>query len=359
MNIEEVRKQSIEQFASLRRKALLEAQQNSPITMAPAAAAGASGGGSSNVELFNFDITANWSLTTPNVVDEASFKTFLESGQDGGGNTSSLTDVVITDFLLEGNRLRCNLFATESMFSEGVYLTALEITQVNLFGEITEYSGLGLGDNLLTSVDNVIWPSTLKYLDLGGNQIVTFDPAQALPSGLQYLTLSNNQIVTFDPSIALPSSLQSLSLEYNQIVTFDPSIALPNSLETLILIDNQIVTFDPSIALPSSLQSLALYNNQIVTFDPSIALPSGLQYLTLSYNQIVTFNPTIALPDSLINLALDSNQMTTAGYTDSEPWANAMSVIPARGYVYTSNNVNPIVGTNLRTILIAKGWIAN
>jgi hypothetical protein len=50
MNIEDIRKQSIEQFAALRRKALFEAQQNSPITMAPAAAAGASGGGSSNVE---------------------------------------------------------------------------------------------------------------------------------------------------------------------------------------------------------------------------------------------------------------------------------------------------------------------
>jgi hypothetical protein len=50
MNIEDIRKQSIEQFAALRRKALFEAQQNSPITITTSAAAGgSSGGGSSNV----------------------------------------------------------------------------------------------------------------------------------------------------------------------------------------------------------------------------------------------------------------------------------------------------------------------
>jgi hypothetical protein len=50
MTTEEVRRKSIEQFAALRRKALFEAQQNSPITVTPNAAAGSSISGSTKVE---------------------------------------------------------------------------------------------------------------------------------------------------------------------------------------------------------------------------------------------------------------------------------------------------------------------
>jgi hypothetical protein len=48
MNIEELRKKSIEQFAQLRRQALLEAQRNAAVTVLPqvaAAGAGSGGGG--------------------------------------------------------------------------------------------------------------------------------------------------------------------------------------------------------------------------------------------------------------------------------------------------------------------------
>jgi len=48
--------------------------------------------------------------------------------------------------------------------------------------------------------------------------------------------------------------------------------------------------------------------------------------------------------------------MTTAGYTGSEPWANAMSVIPGRGFIDFATNPDSASGTNLETILIAKGW---
>ncbi len=216
-----------------------------------------SGGG---IGPFNFDITANWSLTTPQVVDEASFKTFLESGSDGDNDSSNLTDVVITDFLLEEDRLRCNLSATGVYF----YLAYMEISIIN-----------GIGDIL----------------------------------GIKELRIN----------------------------------------------DNQIVTFDPLIALPNSLELIGITNNQIVTFDPSLPLPSSLKILSLANNQIVTFNPT-PLPSGLTSLILSGNQMTTAGYTASEPWANAMSVIPARGNIIINSNVDSALVTNLRTILIAKGW---
>jgi Leucine-rich repeat (LRR) protein len=283
-----------------------------------------------NPELtYNFDITANWSLTTPAVIDESSFRTFLESGTDGDGNVNDQTGVVITDFLLEGNRLRCNVSSTGG---SNLAFTYIDVTDVISFGNL-QVNDLSLYDNQITSVDNTIWPiSNIVGISLSSNNITSFDNV-TWPSSLQYLSLGNNQIITFNPTIPLPTSLIDLDLQ-----------------------GNLIVTFNPTIALPTLLKSLSVSGNQLTSFDPSIALPDSLEYLYLSYNQIIIFNPNIALPNSLIELVINDNQMTTAGYTASEPWANAMSVIPARGYIYFTTNVDSVSGTNLETILIAKGW---
>ena len=170
---------------------------------------------------------------------------------------------------------------------------------------------------------------------------------------LQTFIADNNSLTTIDLSGL--TNLTYVELSSNNIISVD-NITWPSSLEELNLGYNQIVNFNPITALPSGLQQLYLNGNQIVTFNPSITLPNSLEQLSLYDNQIVTFNPTLALPNSLTSLFLNANQMTTAGYTASEPWANAMSVIPGRGNIYIGGNVNSASGTNLETILIAKGW---
>lgn len=300
---------------------------------------------------FNFDITADWSLTTPSVVDEASFKTFLESGQDGDGNTNDQTGVVITNFLLEGNRLRCNV---SSIDGENLAFSLLNITDITSFGNLQITDDLYLYQNNITSVDSTIWPVGVKGIYLNDNNITSVDSV-TWPSTLNNLRLSTNLLTSFDPINPLPAQLLFLVLAGNLLTSFDPSLPLPSLLTDLNLNNNQIVTFDPSIALPNSVQELYLENNQIVTFNPSIALPT-LGLLQLGGNQIVIFNPTVALPDTIQSLELISNQMTTAGYTASEPWANAMSVIPGRGTVYFNGNIDSASGTTLQTILISKGW---
>jgi len=177
-------------------------------------------------------------------------------------------------------------------------------------------------------------------------------------SGLYTLGLQYNNLTDIN-DLVLPSSLEELYLTGNQIVTFNPTIALPDSIAYLALDENQIVIFNPTIPLPDSLVNLNLSSNQIITFNPSIALPNSIINLFLGFNQIVTFNPSIALPNSLAFLSLEYNQMTTAGYTASEPWANAMSVIPARGVISFTGNINSVSGTTLETILISKGWTVN
>jgi Leucine-rich repeat (LRR) protein len=278
----------------------------------------------------NFDITGNWNLTTPPVVDALSFKTFLESGYDGDDTQNGFSDVVITDFSLIEGRLTCNLFALEN--SSNFNLAYLEITDVSLFGDIIGLSNISLYTNNINNVNDTTWPNSMTQLDL-----------------------SNNQIVNFNPTFQLPNSLSSLYLNGNQIVTFNPSVPLPSSLSNLLLSNNLIVNFNPSIPLPSLTQIVLSYNN-ISTFNPSISLPLSLQGLALTGNAISIFNPTIALPNSLNYLGLEQNLMTTAGYTASEPWANAMTNIPGRGNIVFTSNTNSVTGTNLATILHSKGW---
>jgi len=209
----------------------------------------------------NFDVTAQWGLATPSVVDEASFRTFLESGQDGDGNTNDQTGVVITDFLLVGDRLTCNVSSTGG---SNLAFSFMNITDATSFGNLQITGYLYLYSNNIPSVDNTSWPIGVNDIDLGNNSITSFD------------------------NVTWPSSLTG--------------------------------------------------------------------YLGLYSNGLTSFNPSIPLPDSINTLGLENNQMTTAGYTGSEPWANAMSVIPGRGNVYIYGNVNSASGTNLETILIAKGW---
>jgi hypothetical protein len=231
------------------------------------------------VEPFNFDVTANWATGDESypVTDQASFETFLS-----GRISNNLTNIVITDFELINGRLRCNLTA------DGTILNII-------FMSVTEVLGVG---NL--------------------------------------------------------SSLKFLYLQENQIVTFSPTIALPNSLEQLLLGNSQVENFNPTIALPVSLKELDLRSNKIVTFNPTIALPNGLVELALHNNKIVTFNPSIALPISLEYLSLGTNQMTTASYTTSETWANAQPSFTNGCQVSLALNINSVNGTNLKTILESK-----
>jgi hypothetical protein len=294
---------------------------------------------------YNFDITANWSLVGAGVTDQITFENWLTS--------VGATSVVINYFNLNGNRLQADIIV------DGLGTLNLSNKNVTLVEKIGGFNSsltqIRLNNNqIVTFSPSIALPSSLTQLRLDFNQIVTFNPLVALPSGLLTILLNNNNITTFNPTIALPNSLTFLNLNNNSITSFNPTIALPSNLQTLSLNNNTIVTFNPTIALPNSVKYLNLINNNIVTFNPTIALPTNLLELRLENNDIVTFNPSIILPTSLINLNLSANQMTTAGFTSSEPWANAQTAFSSTCTTFFPGNPNLITGTNLETILLTK-----
>jgi len=224
------------------------------------------------------------------------------------------------------------------------YLTLFGATSVSI-------SSFSLTGNRLEATMVV---TGLATLDLQYSDITAVDKIGGFDNSLTTINLNNNLLTTFNPSIALPTSVTQLNLASNQIVTFNPTIALPSSLTHLRLAGNQIVTFNSAVPLPAGLIELDLSFNQIVTFNPTFPLPSTLDFLSLSFNDIVIFNPTHPLPTSLNGLALSSNQMTTAGYTASEPWANAQPAFSSTCNINMLGNVNSVSGTPLRAILVTK-----
>jgi len=249
--------------------------------------------------------------------------------------TSPFFDVTALDWSVLG-------ITNQSDFEN--YLTALGATSVAI-------SSFSITANRLQATMVV---TGLTTLDLQYSDITTVDKIGGFDNSLTTINLSNNLLTTFNPSIALPTSVTQLNLSTNQIVTFNPTIALPTNLLELRLDNNNIVTFNPAFPLPASLTNLDLGNNDIVTFNPTFPLPSTLDFLNLGFNDIVIFNPTHPLPTSLNQLTLSSNQMTTAGYTASEPWANAQPAFSSPCNILMLGNVNSVSGTNLRAILVTK-----
>ena len=137
---------------------------------------------------YNFDLTSpNWA--SEGVTDEVSFINWLATRSYNDDN--DLTNIVVTDFNFEGDRIFCNMTAD---------------------GTTYELGSLGL-----ENADKIGVVNGLNTLRLNNNQIVTFNPTIPLQSSLDYLDLSRNQIVTFNPTIPLPSSLTYLRLNENQM----------------------------------------------------------------------------------------------------------------------------------------------
>ena len=120
----------------------------------------------------NFDVTStNWGTLT---TKESWENTFILNGA---------TTAVVTNFSLLNGKVQ-------------FYVT-------------TDLIALDLSTRNIIKVNNISMTS-LKFLNLAANQIVTFNPTIALPASLKNLDLAANQIVTFNPTIRLPRDKRSI-----------------------------------------------------------------------------------------------------------------------------------------------------
>ena len=186
------------------------------------------------------------------------------------------------------------------------------LTELNLNeNQLTSFNGSGLSSlmglylsyNQLTSLDGLIFPSSIAALNLSSNQLTSFD-GTIFPN-LNHLNLQNNLLLTSFDGTGL-SSLTYLNLYGNPLTTF---IGGDMGLITILDFFNWNITtltsFDGTGL--SSLTQLWLGGNQLTSFDGTGL--SSLTALGLGNNQLTSFNGTGL--SSLTDLSLEGNLLTS------------------------------------------------
>ncbi len=131
----------------------------------------------------NFDVTADWNLTTPApVTDETSFRNFLNNGNN------DLTNIQIVNFSLIGGQLKCYLLADGTTLD----ISNLDLSRIDLLNRV----------NGLETVNT-------SY-NIGAE-------AYSLPSGIKSLLSSNIGAGFFIFVFELPITLVAIDFSYNQM----------------------------------------------------------------------------------------------------------------------------------------------
>ncbi|KAH8306593.1 hypothetical protein KR018_009007 [Drosophila ironensis] len=147
--------------------------------------------------------------------------------------------------------------------------------------------------------------STLKELNLSGNQLTHFPEQVTELRQLKYLYLGGNKISSISKDIWKMQSLHVLSLGGNLISEVPEAVGSLSQLQALVLCDNLIEILPTSIARLKNLKSLLLHKNRLRHLPKDIVALKNLTELSLRDNPLVVrFVQDMALkPPTLLELA--------------------------------------------------------
>lgn len=273
-----------------------------------------------------FDVTADWSLTTPAVVDEASFRTFLQSGEDGDGGPNLLTSVKITDFSLVEGRLTCMLSAT------GGELNIAEIgaTSILSLGNIVNVELISISNNPITEIPSDVFSQYTSLTELYINSLDLPIDLSALVN-LEILYAYNYGYSTLNVS-----SLVNLKQFFG-----GASLFAPTSLDFTNL---------------SNLQLLELSSDNLALTTINISGCTSLTYITCYETPTLTTILGLEDCDNVIFAQLNSNgfDQTALDYITVSLNNNGLS----NGGLVISGNAGVLspTGNAARLSLISRGW---
>ncbi|XP_060661424.1 leucine-rich repeat-containing protein 58 [Drosophila nasuta] len=147
--------------------------------------------------------------------------------------------------------------------------------------------------------------STLKELNLSGNQLTHFPEQVTELRQIKYLYLGGNKISSISKDIWKMQSLHVLSLGGNLINEVPETVGSLSQLQALVLCDNLIEHLPTSIARLKNLKSLLLHKNRLKHLPKDIVALKNLTELSLRDNPLVVrFVQDMALkPPTLLELA--------------------------------------------------------
>lgn len=147
--------------------------------------------------------------------------------------------------------------------------------------------------------------STLRELNLSGNQI-RFFPEQILDFlNLKYLYLGGNGMCNISKNIWKLSNLQVLAFGGNNLTEVPATLGKLQHLHSLVLCDNYLEGLPANIANLHNLKSLLLHKNKLRTLPPEIVALKNLTELSLRDNPLVVrfVSDMIHDPPTLLELS--------------------------------------------------------
>ncbi|EDW00153.1 leucine-rich repeat-containing protein 58 [Drosophila grimshawi] len=180
-----------------------------------------------------------------------------------------------------------------------------QLPLVTLIAKNNLLTSSSLPKSLLTKQTTGNGTSTLKELNLSGNQLIHFPEQVTELRQLKYLYLGGNKISIISKDIWKMQSLHVLSLGGNLVNEVPEAVGSLSQLQALVLCDNHIEHLPTSIARLKNLKSLLLHKNRLKHLPKDIVALKNLTELSLRDNPLVVrFVQDMALkPPTLLELA--------------------------------------------------------
>ncbi|ODQ80892.1 hypothetical protein BABINDRAFT_160340 [Babjeviella inositovora NRRL Y-12698] len=156
----------------------------------------------------------------------------------------------------------------------------------------------------LYSPGDLVFPPSLRDLNLGSKKMDSVEGLKPLPPALNSLNLRYNNLVSVE-GLRLPPALNHLDLSFNRLVSIN-ELDLPPALTSLNLGFNKL-NLVKGLNLLSALTSLNLRSNGLDSVK-GLNLPPGLTSLDLSSNTLISVEG-LDIPPRLTHLYLSGNSL--------------------------------------------------
>lgn len=206
------------------------------------------------------------------------------------------------------------------IFKHMPYIETLEVSRTHIkyisppdFESLQSLTTLLFSNCNLTVIQKGTFPSKLKIVFLGSNNLTTLNQNLRFQENITVIDLQNNHIKLLDGELPdqIPSSnLQYLDISSNEIDYIPQSFRNLVKLEHLLASRNKLTILNNTLQKLPCLLDLDVSRNQIRTLYSTDFSNTKLVTLNLQYNEITRLNGSLLPLVNLKNLTVSYNNMS-------------------------------------------------